>query len=392
MNRDHAQNKAATRVTWIGAALDLFLGLLKIGIGIIAHSSALIADGIHSLSDLVTDFMVVLILRISGKGPDQNHPWGHGHFETLGTALLGSLLVAIAGAIAYHSLYNLLTQTHFQMPEWPALLAAGVSILGKEWIYRFTLRIGREIGSDLLIANAWHSRSDALSSIVVFFGVAGAMAGLLWLDAVAAIAVALLVAKIGWDLTWNSLRQLVDTALPEEQVQAYRQQLLQIHGVRAVHDFKTRTMGNQKLLEMHIQVAPQLSASEGHFIGEQACRRLREFDQIGHIIYHIDTYDDADTPPLTGNSTLLPTREQIEPVLDQYLQSLLQEPLTYRLHLFYKRQRINLELLLQQEDMQRLLQSGYTEAQIRQGLIEAFENAPPGTDWLGTIFLASGSE
>ena len=171
MQQDTAQLKAANKVTIIGALIDTLLGLLKIGVGLVSHSSALIADGIHSLSDLFTDLIVIVILRISHKGPDENHPWGHGYFETVGTALLGSILIAVAGAMAYDSTLNLLSNETLPIPEWPALAAALLSIILKEWIYQYTVRIGRKIGSDLLIANAWHSRTDAISSVVVFIGV-----------------------------------------------------------------------------------------------------------------------------------------------------------------------------------------------------------------------------
>ncbi|MGB2130571.1 MAG: cation diffusion facilitator family transporter, partial [Marinobacterium sp.] len=269
------RRKAAEKVTLIGAVLDGVLGMLKIVIGFLANSSALIADGLHSLSDLLTDFMVIVVLRLSHRGPDDNHPWGHARFETVGTVILGALLMGVGIAMAYDSLQLLFSDQLPAVPTWPALLAAGLSILGKEWIFRYTLKVGQELESDLIIANAWHSRSDALSSIVVLLAVAGAMAGWWWLDALAAVLVALLVGKIGWDLIARSITELVDTALPEKKVNKLREQVLAVDGVVNVHSFKSRRMGNKSLLEMHLQVAPHLSAAEGHFIGDNVVCQLQ---------------------------------------------------------------------------------------------------------------------
>ncbi|MDI3325377.1 cation diffusion facilitator family transporter [Pontibacterium granulatum] len=306
MSRELSQQKAAERVTLVGAILDLVLGIAKIIVGLVSHSSALIVDGVHSLSDLVTDGLVVVVLRISHQEPDEDHPWGHGRFETVGTVVLGCVLIAVAGAMAFESAKLLFAETTPLMPEWPALVIAALSILGKEWIFHYTMRVGREIKSDLIIANAWHSRTDALSSVVVLIGVAGAMMGIWWLDALAALIVSVIVGKIGWEMTWDSIKELVDTALPEERVQAYRKVVMQVEGIVSVHSFKSRKMAGQSQLEMHIQVPPTLSASEGHYIGDTAVCRLQDaFQDIGHVIFHIDTYNDetdqvCKTLPLRG--------------------------------------------------------------------------------------------
>ncbi|HSG62809.1 MAG TPA: cation diffusion facilitator family transporter, partial [Pseudomonadales bacterium] len=287
------KRKHAIRVTWIGAALDTLLGIAKILIGIIYSSHALIADGIHSLSDLVTDFMVVVIVNFSHAEPDEEHPYGHERFETLGTVALGFILVAVAGAMAYESISSLLTGTKTSIPGWPTLVVALISIISKEWIFRYTLAAGKKLKSDLLIANAWHSRTDAYSSIVVFIGIGGAMLGAPWLDSVAAVGVAVFVAKIGWDLSWKSLQELVDTAIPQDELDALSQEVQAVEGVVDVHSFKSRKMGAKTLLEMHLQVSPYISASEGHYIGDTVVLRLlKKFPSIGHIIFHIDTEDD----------------------------------------------------------------------------------------------------
>lgn len=335
----------AQRITIIGAVIDAVLGILKIIFGMLAHSSALIADGIHSLSDLLTDFLVVGIIKYSHQEPDEEHPWGHARFETIGTVILGCILVAVAGAMAFESISILIKSELIPLPEWPALVIAAISVVAKESIFRYTLAVGKRIKSDLIIANAWHSRTDAFSSIVVFVGVAGAMSGFVWLDALAAVIVAVIVAKIGWELTWKSIQELVDTALPEEQVAAYTDVIMKVEGVLSVHSFKSRSMGSQSLLEMHLQVAPHLSASEGHYIGDKAVIILmKEFEDIGHTIFHIDTYDDE--VELDGSHSL-PVRTEISRLLWEHLDEAGHSELGIsRLGLFYRNDSVEIELML----------------------------------------------
>lgn len=387
MERTEQEIKAANKVTWIGAAVNAVLGLFKIVFGLLFHSAALVADGIHSLSDLITDVMVILILKISAKGPDEDHPWGHGHFEALGTVILGSILIAVAGAMAYDSTLNLIESSQLQLPEWPVLLIAALSIGSKEWIYRYTLRIGKQIDSALLIANAWHSRTDALSSIVVFIGVVGAMAGFVWLDAIAALIVAAMVAKIGWDLSWNNLKQLLGTSIPKEDIDRYKTQVLSIDGIIDVHSFKTRSMGNKHLMELHIQVAPHLSASEGHYIGNKACQLLQENNEIGHIIFHVDTYDDENLD-IMSTETVLPSRQEITTKIDHFFASIYPETVPYNLSLYYYGRHIDIELLLSLEHIQYLRQNGHDEVTMIAGLKAELNHTQ--TPWLGTIYLAGG--
>ena len=342
-NELNERRRTAERITLLGSLLDTVLGIVKIIIGITANSAALVADGIHSLSDLVTDVMVVAVLRLSHQEPDKEHPWGHARFETVGTVALGILLIAVAAAMAYESLAQLFDGSEKITPAWPALVAAFVSIVAKEWIFRYTLKVGQRLKSDLIIANAWHSRTDAFSSIIVFIAVIGAMLGALWLDAVASVIVAVMVGKVGWDLMTRSITELVDTALPEEQINALRKTVKSVEGVINVHSFKTRQMGSNTLLEMHLQVAPDLSAAEGHYIGDHAVTKLKQqFDDITYIIFHIDTYDDQSFPEdaLMG----LPPRDTIKQHLDAILSRITGAELDYRLTLLYQPNRVNIEL------------------------------------------------
>ncbi len=182
MNTVVNRTQLAVRVTLVGSVIDALLGAMKIIVGYVAHSHALVVDGVHSLSDLLTDLGVVLVSRYSGEDPDESHPYGHGRFETFGTVVLGSFLVFVALALFYDNAQRLWNKDELLVPTWPALCVAFISIVSKEWVFRYTKKIGEEINSKLIIANAWHSRTDMFSSIVVLVGVAGAMMGWLWLD------------------------------------------------------------------------------------------------------------------------------------------------------------------------------------------------------------------
>ena len=383
MNRTDEQQKAASKITLIGALLDGVLGLCKIIVGVLSHSAALVADGIHSISDLFTDFLVLFVLKLSSKGPDEDHPWGHARFETVGTVILGSILIAVAGAMAYDSVVRLIFDTERLIPTWPALVVAAISIASKEAIYHYTLKVGKEISSDLIIANAWHSRSDALSSVVVLIGVAGAMAGWVWLDLLAAILVAMMVAKIGWDLSWESLQELVDTALPPEQVSIYKELVMSVDGIVNVHHFKSRSMGSKKVLEIHIQVSPYVSASEGHRIGDEAAKKLMDSDEdMGHIIYHIDTYDDESLEE-AGVACSLPLRQQIEPAVKRVIEAHIPDAGLAHLNIHYDPNKVHLQVLLNLDDLSLISENEQIIQQLRAELGEP--------QWLGSIYLAAGS-
>lgn len=214
--------RAASRVTIIGMILDAVLGVLKCIVGLLFGSQALFVDGIHSFTDVASDLVVLVVMKLSRRGPDADHPYGHQRFETLGTMILGSFLIAIGGALAWDNLWRVLTTEELAVPGWPVLVIAVLSILGKEWIFRYTRHVGEQIRSYLIVANAWHSRTDAFSSVVVLIGAIGAMAGFAWLDAVAAIVIAVIIAHVGWQFTWSSVRELVDTGLSDEDTDRLR--------------------------------------------------------------------------------------------------------------------------------------------------------------------------
>jgi len=300
--------KDTVRVTLIGSVIDLLLGVLKIVFGFIAQSQALIADGVHSLSDLATDAAVIYAAKHSHREADEEHPYGHGRIETVATVVLGIALIAVAAGISYDALKRLFHPETLLIPGIWAIYIALLSVVSKEWIYHYTMRVARKYKSKMLRANAWHSRSDAISSVVVIIGVAGSMAGLAYLDAIAAIIVGLMIAKIGIDLAWESLKELIDTSVEAEQVEAIRKVILDVDGVNSLHILRTRMMGGDALVDVHIQVAPEISVSEGHFISETVRSRLiKNLDYVADVMVHIDPEDDEKYPL----NTRLPLRKEM---------------------------------------------------------------------------------
>lgn len=340
-----AQDSAKRRVTVLGLLLDLVLGAIKVLGGVLFHSQALLMDGIHSFSDALSDLGVLAILRIAKHGPDARHPYGHKRFETLGTLLLGAALIAVAGALAWDQLTRLVLQDNaVQVPQWPVLLIAVVSIIAKEGMFRYTHVVGQQTGSRLLVANAWHSRSDALSSVLVLIAATGAMLGVTWLDALGALCIVAIVGKMGWDFVWDSVTELVDTGLSKSDIDTIERSALAEQGVHRVHDVRTRRMGNSVLLECHLQVAPTISVSEGHHIGVRVGQAVRAvMPDIDDVLFHIDPENDACHRPTTTN---LPDREQVvAAVLDAWQPYLhAQDIADIRLH--YLRDRVSVEVYL----------------------------------------------
>ena len=296
--RDAAPERYAVirRVTLVGAAVDLVLTLGKIGGGLAAQSQSLVADGVHSLSDLVTDMLVLLAARFARAKPDADHPYGHERIETAATVGLGVVLIVIGAGIALDALWRLFHPEELQTPAWWAMAIAAVSVVFKEAVYHYTMRAARRHRSKLLEANAWHARSDAASSIVVIVGVGGALLGLGYLDAIAAVIVSWMIARMGYRLARQSVEELIDTGLDPEQVEAIRKALMAVDGVRDLHLLRTRQMGPKSLVDVHILLDdPKLSVSEGHQISETARADLiREFRDIEDVTVHIDPEDDEE--------------------------------------------------------------------------------------------------
>ena len=312
---------------------------MKLIVGWVAHSPALIADGFHSLSDLLTDGAVVLFSRWGQAEPDEEYPYGHHRYETLGTVILGTSLIVIASAIAWDSLVALWYQTHAPEPSGWAIVIAISSIVAKEWVFRFTLRVAKTIKSNLLEANAWHSRSDALSSLVVLVGVLATWWGYAWVELWTAVLVAILIGKMGVDLTWNASQDLVDRGIDIDSARDIEKLILDTPGVVDVHRLRSRKMANQIYLDVHIQVGSIVSVSEGHFVAEQVMERIHgDYDDVSDITVHVDYEEDFDDG-ITHQR--LPDRQAIEAELQQL------GIIPQRLQIHYLNQRVQLELFFQ---------------------------------------------
>lgn len=291
------RSQASQRVTVVGAVINLLLSVLKLVVGWMANSAALMADGIHSLSDLASDALVWLAARHAGEAPDEEHPYGHGRFETAATLGLGILLGIVALGIVWDAVERAASGEH-AVPGMLAIYAALVSIVAKEALYWYTIVVARRVNSEMLRANAWHHRSDAISSVVVLLGIVGAMAGWAYLDSLAAVIVGVMVAKIGWDLGWEAMQELVDAALDPEQVKLAQEAILSVDGVRSLHMLRTRRHGHRAAADVHVEVDPRVSVSEGHMISQVVEERLKQaVEAINDVTVHIDPENDEAAPP-----------------------------------------------------------------------------------------------
>lgn len=286
------------RITLVGAGWNILLALAKLWVGTLSRSQALIADGIHSLSDLLSDVVVLVGLRWGRKGEDQDHPWGHGRIESVASMMIGVLLLGVALGIAYDAATSIYEHNE-SSPGLPAVLVAILSILIKESLYQYTIRIGRRLKSLALIGNAWHHRTDALSSVAVLIGVGGAWINPEWriADSLAAIVVSGFVAKVGGVLVWEALKQVVDTAPDANVLNQLTEHAGTVDGVRQIHDMRARYSGSQIFVEVHIVVDPTLTVREGHEIARKVKRRLLQSSAgVTRVIVHVDPELKMDNP------------------------------------------------------------------------------------------------
>jgi cation diffusion facilitator family transporter len=282
--------QAGRSVTLVGALVNGLLILLKFFAGIFGQSQALIADAIHSVSDLFTDAVVLFGIRIGRKAPDEKHQFGHARIETLASAIVGMALIATALYLGIEACLNIYNHTEYH-PTGLALIGAGVSIALKEALYHYTVHTGRRIKSQLIVANAWHHRSDALSSVAVLLGVAGTLINPSWhiLDVFAALLVSFFIVKVGLDILRNSLREFTDTAPQPEILKKISDCIRSVEGVFDMHDLRVRTSGGLYQMETHIVVDGQLTVTEGHRIAKvvESCL-VDEIEDLDRVIIHVD--------------------------------------------------------------------------------------------------------
>jgi len=302
------RHQAINQVTLWGVFINLVLSVAKLAGGFFGQSQALIADGLHSLSDLASDAMVFVAAKHASEDADEEHPYGHARFETIATVALAVLLVIVGLGIAYDAIISLVTDEPIEKPDLFTLWIAAFSIISNEGLYHYTKLVGTRIRSNLLLANAWHHRSDAVSSIVVLVGIAGTQFNMSKLDAYAAIIVAIMIARIGFKLGYDSVQELVDASLEPELVQKIRQNILSHEDVRELHMLRTRRLGHYAHVDVHILVGPKLSVSEGHHISETVEKSLKDsFDEINDVTVHIDPEDDEQE----ASSMHLPLRSEL---------------------------------------------------------------------------------
>jgi len=309
-----ADLRAKRRVSWLGLWVNLPLGLGKILFGLLGQSQALVADGAHSLSDLLSDIAVLVAISQGAVAPDVDHPYGHGRFETLATVFVAALLLITGAGIAIDALLGLFRPERLGAPGILALSAAIASLAIKEALYRWTMKVARRTRSALLAANAWHHRSDALSSGVAVLGILGAMAGLAYLDAVAAIVIAAMLAHVAWRHGRPALAELVDTSLDQGGRAEIAREIMAVPGVRGMRQLRTRQSGPVALADVAVLVDPLISISEAHRISEAVSDRLVErVDALNQVVVHVEPAGHAESAAARN----VPLRPEIEAALDR---------------------------------------------------------------------------
>jgi cation diffusion facilitator family transporter len=281
---------AGARSTWVSVGVNLCLTVTQIAVGVLAKSQGLVADGIHSLSDLVADFVVLFAGHHSKKDADEDHPYGHQRFETAASLVLGSLLLAVGLGMLWSAFRKLEAPETVPTVHIVALWVAGAALIAKESLFRYMLAVAKRVKSSMLVANAWHARSDAASSLVVGLGIVGNLAGYPILDPIAALIVGFMVTRMGWSFSWDALHDLMDRAVDEQEVQAIRRTLVETPGVSGVHDVRTRKMGDMIVVDAHIEVDAAISVEAGHDIAVVARQRVLQRHRVLNLMTHVDPW------------------------------------------------------------------------------------------------------
>jgi cation diffusion facilitator family transporter len=297
---DMEREKQIRNVTLWGAVVNVILTIAKVIAGILGHSAAMVADGIHSLSDLLSDFVVLVFTRISSSGRDRRHSFGHGKFETLATLMVSVILIATGARLLSGSIKSILGVINGEVlprPGYIALVAAVVSIVAKEILYHVTVKVARNVSSPVVMANAWHHRSDAMSSIGSLVGIGGAiLLGSRWtvLDPIASFAISIGIIVVAVKMSLPSLAELLETALPEDVENDIIQTAMSLPGVRNVHELKTRRNGVSVIIDAHIVVVPSISIVEAHDIATSVETALiLRFGPETQMSIHVEPAEDA---------------------------------------------------------------------------------------------------
>lgn len=295
------REKRIQKVTLIGSVVNLLLSVGKIAAGVLGRSAAMITDGIHSLSDLISDIVVLVFVRISSKKVDHDHEYGHGKFETLATLIVSMLLLAVGAGFLASGVKSILAVISGEMlpkPGYVALAAAVVSIVLKEWLYRYTVAEGRKLDSPVMIANAWHHRSDAFSSVASLLGIGGAIIlGEKWtlLDPLVSCAISIAIIVVAVKMAGPSLNELLDGSLPKSMEDDILSLASEVPGVRNVHNLKTRRNGSSVIIDAHVVVDPDMPVRQSHQIATSVEKALRnKFGSSTQISIHVEPDVDAE--------------------------------------------------------------------------------------------------
>jgi cation diffusion facilitator family transporter len=335
-----ARFAAARKSTWVSILINLLLTFTQVFAGFFGKSQSLMADGLHSLADLLSDVLVLFANRHGNKHADANHPYGHARIETAASLILGASLAALGVGLLIAAGMRLQHPEQVQAVHPFTLWVAIFALIAKEGMFRYMLSVAQRVRSQMLVANAWHARSDAASSLVVVVGIIGNLLGYTFLDLVAAAVVGVMIAYMGIQFARDALLELVDTGLDEEEVRAIRNTLKAVPGVMGLHDLRTRKMADNALVDAHIMVDPKISVSEGHYIAEAARGAVLKNHHVMDVMVHIDPEDDAHSRP----NSHLPQRH----LLVAHLLSRLGEsfPVSTRIVLHYLNGKIEAEILL----------------------------------------------
>jgi cation diffusion facilitator family transporter len=297
--------RAVRRVTWGALFANVTISAAKLAAGLAGGSQAVVADAVHSASDSVTDVAILVGVKYWSAPADETHPHGHGRIETLVSAGIGLVLVAVAGGIVWHAIETL-PEGHQDAPGWVAFAAAVTSLLGKEILYRWTVAVGRRIKSPALVANAWHHRSDGLSSVPAALAVlAVRLLGRDWafIDHVGAVVVSLFILRAAWKITRPAFRELIDSGAPEEDLRRIREVAEAVDGVDDVHGLRTRYSGPGLLVDLHVRVDGAMSVRRGHDISEEVkSRLLAEGPDVIDVVVHLEPRESGSGVPAAEDS------------------------------------------------------------------------------------------
>lgn len=322
-----ATQKTTESVTLLSAGINTLLSIAQVATGYFAHSSALVADGIHTLSDLAADLAILFVNRKSHEAADAEHPYGHARFENAASLIFGLLLIVVGLGILGSAIIKLTLLTTIPVVHQFALVVTLLSLVAKEALFRYIRAIAKRIHSALLEINAWHARSDAAASLVVVCGIVGNLAGYPFLDPIAALLVSAMIFKTGFQMAKGGFADLTDHALPPKDMAVIKTILGAVPGIKSIHNLRSRRTGSYAVIDAHIEVDPRISVTEGHYIALTAERHIQAAFATHDILIHVDPYDEE-----RSIGPNLPQRLEIDALFTPILQSYQQQHWSYVLH------------------------------------------------------------